>query len=151
MLSHCQEPTLACCYLASLITSAVMGTVAIQIVSPSIQDMAKIDVDPNITVFSGLIIFLTVVLNGVLYYLQEGESPSVQALAVDHRNDVFPTCVCNNWPNRSHTLAFHIINWSLWAIWAAAQPENSSSYNFGESSDTGSCMQMYLQILHIIN
>ena len=75
--------------VAIIITAAVMGTAALQVVTSAIEDIAGGNVDPNINVFSGLIIGLTVVIKGSLYVLcKQVNNPSVQTLAVDHRNDV---------------------------------------------------------------
>ena len=75
--------------VAIIITAAVMGTAALQIITSAIEDVAEDKVDPNINIFSGTIIALTVILKGTLYILcRQVRSPSVQALAVDHRNDV---------------------------------------------------------------
>ena len=75
--------------VAIIITAAVMGTAALQIITSAIEDVADNKVDPNINIFSAVIIALTVILKGTLYILcRQVRSPSVQALAVDHRNDV---------------------------------------------------------------
>ena len=75
--------------VAIVITAAVMGTAALQIVTKAIEDIAENNIDPNINAFSGSIIGLTVILKGGLYVLcRQVDSPSVQTLAVDHRNDI---------------------------------------------------------------
>ena len=75
--------------VAIIITAAVMGTAALQIITKAIEDIAEDTIDPNINLFSGLIIALTVLLKGILYILcQQSSNPSVKTLAVDHRNDV---------------------------------------------------------------
>ena len=66
-----------------------MGTAALQIVTTSVEEIATGSSNPNINFFSGSIIALTVVLKGILFVLCcQVDSPSVQALATDHRNDV---------------------------------------------------------------
>jgi len=66
-----------------------MATAALQIITSAIQNLAGGNVNPRINIFSGTIIVLTVVLKGSLYVLcKQVKNPSVQALAVDHRNDV---------------------------------------------------------------
>ena len=75
--------------VAIVITAAVMGTAALQIITSAIENLAGGNVNPRINVFSGAIIVLTVVFKGSLYILcKQVRNPSVQALAVDHRNDV---------------------------------------------------------------
>ena len=75
--------------VAIIITAAVMGTAALQIITSAIQNLAGGNVDPRINIFSGTIIVVTVVLKGSLYVLcKQVKNPSVQTLAVDHRNDV---------------------------------------------------------------
>ena len=75
--------------VAIIITAAVMGTAALQIITSAIDDIASVSVDPNINIFSGAIIGFTIVLKGSLYLVcRQVNNPSVQALAVDHRNDV---------------------------------------------------------------
>lgn len=74
--------------VAIVITAAVMGTAALQIVTKAIEDIADADINPNIDAFSGSIIGVTVILKGGLYFLcRQVNNPSVQTLAVDHRND----------------------------------------------------------------
>ena len=75
--------------VAIIITAAVMGTAALQIITSAIDDIANQSVNPNINIFSGIIIGLTVILKGGLYLLcRQVNNPSVRALAVDHRNDI---------------------------------------------------------------
>lgn len=75
--------------VAIIITAAVMGTATLQIITSAIDDIATGSVDPNINIFSGVIIGITILLKGSLYILcRQVNNPSVQALAVDHRNDV---------------------------------------------------------------
>lgn len=75
--------------VAIVITAAVMGTAALQIITSAIENLAGGNVNPRINVFSGAIIVLTVVFKGILYILcKQVQNPSVQALAVDHRNDI---------------------------------------------------------------
>lgn len=75
--------------VAIVITASVMGTAALQIVTSAIDDIASSTIDPNINIFSGIIIGFTIILKGCLYVLcRQVNNPSVQALAVDHRNDV---------------------------------------------------------------
>lgn len=72
-----------------IITAAVMATAALQIITTALEDIAENSVDPNLNIFSGTIIVLTVVLKAALYIIcRNVRNPSVQALAVDHRNDV---------------------------------------------------------------
>lgn len=74
--------------VAIIITAAVMGTAALQIITTSITDIINNSINPNINEFSGSIIALTILLKGVLFLLcYRVESPSVKALATDHRND----------------------------------------------------------------
>ena len=75
--------------VAIIITAAVMGTATLQIITSAIDDIVTGAIDPNINIFSGVIIGLTIILKGGLYILcRQVNNPSVQALAVDHRNDV---------------------------------------------------------------
>ena len=72
-----------------IITAAVMGTAALQIITSAIDDIANGSIDPNINIFSGIIIGFSIILKSCLYILcQQVSNPSVKALAVDHRNDV---------------------------------------------------------------
>eukprot|EP00731_Ephydatia_muelleri_P032283 Em0023g790a len=81
-----------------IIIAAVMGTAALQIITNAIQNLGK---RPDVNAFSGLIVALVVLLKGTLYMLCKGvKNPSVQALAVDHRNDVVSNLV---------TLAFGLL------------------------------------------
>ena len=81
-----------------IIIAAVMGTAALQIITNAVENLGK---RPNVNAFSGLIVALVVVLKGTLYLLCKGvKNPSVQALAVDHRNDVVSNVV---------TLAFGLL------------------------------------------
>ena len=74
--------------VAIIITAAVMGTAALQIITASITDITNNSINPNINEFSGSIIALTILLKGVLFLLcYRVDSPSVKALATDHRND----------------------------------------------------------------
>ena len=74
-----------------IIIAAVMGTAALQIITNAIENLGK---KPDVNAFSGLIVALVVVLKGSLYMLCKGvKNPSVQALAVDHRNDVVSNLV----------------------------------------------------------
>ncbi len=94
--------------VAIIITAAVMGTAAFQIITSSIEDISEGSVDPNINIFSGFIIFLTVILKGLLYFLcKKVHNPSVQALAVDHRNDVVSNFV---------TLIFGILGTYVYSV-----------------------------------
>ena len=113
--------------VAIIITAAVMATAALQIITSAIQNLAGGNINPQINIFSGTIIVLTVVLKGSLYVLcKQVKNPSVQALAVDHRNDVafnlatlvfglLGTYVYQNLdPIGAMLLAFYIIiNWIL--------------------------------------
>lgn len=75
--------------VAIVITAAVMGTAALQIVTKAIENISEANINPNINAFSGSIIGLTVLLKGSLYLLcRQVDNPSVQTLAVDHRNDI---------------------------------------------------------------
>ena len=75
--------------VAIIITAAVMGTAAIQIITSAIDDITSSSIDLNINIFSGIIIGFTIILKGCLYILyRQVNNPSVQALAVDHRNDI---------------------------------------------------------------
>ena len=75
--------------VAIIITAAVMGTATLQIITSAIDDIATGSINPNINIFSGVIIGVTIILKGSLYLLcRQVNNPSVQALAVDHRNDV---------------------------------------------------------------
>ncbi len=75
--------------VAIVITACVMGTAALQIVTKAIEDIINSNVHPNINAFSGSIIGITVVLKTGLYFLcRVVDNASVQALAVDHRNDI---------------------------------------------------------------
>lgn len=75
--------------VAIIITAAVMGTAALQIITSAIDDIASSSINPNINIFSGIIIGFTIILKGSLYVLcRQVNNPSVQALAVDHRNDI---------------------------------------------------------------
>lgn len=81
-----------------IIIAAVMGTAALQVVTNAIQNLGK---KPDVNAFSGFIVALVVILKGSLYMLCKGvKNPSVQALAVDHRNDVVSNLV---------TLAFGLL------------------------------------------
>ena len=81
-----------------IIIAAVMGTAALQIVTNAVQNLGK---RPDVNAFSGLIIALVVVLKSSLYILcKRVKNPSVQALAVDARNDVVSNLV---------TLAFGLL------------------------------------------
>ena len=74
--------------VAIIVTASVMGTAALQIITTAIEDISQNSVDPQINAFSGGIIALTVILKGFLYILcREVSNPSIQTLAVDHRND----------------------------------------------------------------
>jgi len=113
--------------VAIIITAAVMATAALQIITSAIQNLAGGNINPRINIFSGTIIVMTVVLKGSLYVLcKQVKNPSVQALAVDHRNDVafnlatlvfglLGTYVYQNLdPIGAILLAFYIIiNWIL--------------------------------------
>ena len=84
-----------------IITAAVMGTATLQIVTTAIDDIASGSIDPNINIFSGAIIGITIILKGSLYLLcRQVDNASVQALSVDHRNDVIANLA---------TLAFGLI------------------------------------------
>lgn len=75
--------------VAIVVTASVMGTAALQIITSAIEDIADNSIDPQINVFSGGIIALTVILKGALYIIcRQVNNPSIQTLAVDHRNDV---------------------------------------------------------------
>ena len=75
--------------VAIVVTASVMGTAALQIITSAIEDIADNNVDPQINAFSGGIIALTVILKGSLYIIcRQVNNPSIQTLAVDHRNDV---------------------------------------------------------------
>ena len=75
--------------VAIVITACVMGTAALQIVTKAIEDIASSNVHPNINAFSGSIIGATIILKTGLYLLCRGvDNASVQALSVDHRNDI---------------------------------------------------------------
>ncbi len=75
--------------VAIVITACVMGTAALQIVTKAVEDIASSNVNPNINAFSGSIIGITIIFKTGLYLLCRGvDNPSVQTLAVDHRNDI---------------------------------------------------------------
>ena len=75
--------------VAIIVTASVMGTATLQIITSAIDSISRNEVDPQINIFSGVIIALTVVLKGLLFILcRQVRNPSVQTLAVDHRNDV---------------------------------------------------------------
>ena len=75
--------------VAIIVVASVMGTAALQIITSAIDSISQNTVDPQINVFSGVIITLTIVLKGFLFMLcRQVRNPSVQTLAVDHRNDV---------------------------------------------------------------
>ncbi len=75
--------------VAIVITACVMGTAALQIVTKAVEDIANSNVHPNINAFSGSIIGATIILKTGLYILCRGvDNASVQALSVDHRNDI---------------------------------------------------------------
>ncbi|XP_003388482.1 PREDICTED: metal tolerance protein 11-like [Amphimedon queenslandica] len=113
--------------VAIIITAAVMGTAALQIVTTSITDIINNSINPNINEFSGSIIALTILLKGGLFLLcYRVDSPSVKALATDHRNDfasniaalVFGVLGTYVWkyldPIGAILLSFYIIiNWIL--------------------------------------
>ena len=113
--------------VAIIITAAVMATASLQIVTSAIEDIAGGTINPNINIFSGIIIFLTVLLKGGLYILcRQVKNPSVQALSVDHRNDVVSNIVALIFgllgtfvyryldPIGAILIAFYIIvNWTL--------------------------------------
>ena len=87
--------------VAIIITAAVMGTATLQIITSAIDNIANGSINPNINIFSGVIIGITIILKGSLYILcRQVNNPSVQALAVDHRNDVIANLA---------TLAFGLI------------------------------------------
>ena len=74
--------------VAIIITAAVMGTAALQIVTTAITDIASGSLDSHINGFSGSIIAFTIILKGILFLICfRVDSPSVKALATDHRND----------------------------------------------------------------
>ena len=73
--------------VAIIVTASVMGTATLQIITSAIESISRNEVDPQINIFSGVIIALTVVLKGLLFILcRQVRNPSVQTLAVDHRN-----------------------------------------------------------------
>ena len=75
--------------VAIIITAAVMGTAALQIITSAVEEISDGTVNPQINIFSGTIIVITIVLKASLYILcKQVNNPSVQTLAVDHRNDV---------------------------------------------------------------
>ena len=75
--------------VAIIVTASVMGTATLQIITSATDSISRNEVDPQIHIFSGVIIALTVVLKGLLFILcRQVRNPSVQTLAVDHRNDV---------------------------------------------------------------
>ena len=75
--------------VAIIVVASVMGTATLQIITSAIDSISQNTVDPQINVFSGVIITLTIVLKGFLFVLcRQVRNPSVQTLAVDHRNDV---------------------------------------------------------------
>lgn len=75
--------------VAIVVTASVMGTAALQIITSAIEDIAENSINPQINLFSGGIIALTVILKGSLYIVcRQVNNPSIQTLAVDHRNDV---------------------------------------------------------------
>ncbi|XP_019859327.1 PREDICTED: metal tolerance protein 11-like [Amphimedon queenslandica] len=67
--------------IAIIITAAVMGTAALQIITTSVTDIINNSINPNINGFSGSIIGLTILLKGILFLLcYRLDSPSVKAL-----------------------------------------------------------------------
>ena len=87
--------------VAIIITAAVMGTATLQIITSAIDGIVTGSINPNINIFSAMIIGITIILKGTLYVLcRQVDNPSVQTLAVDHRNDVISNLA---------TLAFGVI------------------------------------------
>ena len=75
--------------VAIIVIAAVMGTATLQVISSAIEDIAANNVDPQIDIFSGTILAVAIVLKGFLYILcRQVNNPSVEALAIDHRNDM---------------------------------------------------------------
>ncbi|XP_065837472.1 uncharacterized protein [Oscarella lobularis] len=75
--------------VAIIVCASVMGTATLQLVSESLQNIFTSASNPNVGVTSGTFMACTVIVKLLLYlYCRGVKSPTVQALALDHRNDV---------------------------------------------------------------
>ena len=111
--------------IAIIICACVMGTASLQLITQAVQSIAKGDAKPNVSGLPGAILGLSVVFKLALYLLcRRVNNPSVQALAVDHRNDTLSNLVAiifglmgtyvRSWidPLGGILIAFYIIvNW----------------------------------------
>ena len=74
--------------VAIVVCAAVMGTASLQLIVESAQSIVKGDADPDLNALSGSIMGLAVVTKlGLFLICRRIRTPSVQALALDHRND----------------------------------------------------------------
>ncbi|XP_065837943.1 uncharacterized protein [Oscarella lobularis] len=75
--------------VAIIVCASVMGTATLQLVSESLQSIFTNGANPDVGVTSGTFMGCTVIVKFLLYlYCRRVRSPTAQALALDHRNDV---------------------------------------------------------------
>lgn len=113
--------------VAIIICASVMGTATLQLVSTAIQNIAEGSSDPEVKAVSGSLMGVTVIAKFFLFlYCRRVNSPTVQALSLDHRNDVasniaaivFGLLGTYIWPNADPLGAiliavYIIVNWCL--------------------------------------
>ena len=113
--------------VAIIICASVMGTATLQLVSTSIQSIIEGSSDPEVKAVSGSLMAVTVISKFCLFfYCRHVDSATVQALALDHRNDVasnmaaivFGLLGTYIWPNADPLGAmviavYIIVNWCI--------------------------------------
>ncbi|XP_062510406.1 uncharacterized protein LOC134186449 [Corticium candelabrum] len=113
--------------VAIIVCASVMGTATLQLVSTSVQSIIEGKASPNVAALSGSLMGVTVIAKLFLFvYCSRFQSPTVQALALDHRNDVasniaaivFGLLGTYIWPNADPLGAmiiavYIIINWCM--------------------------------------
>ncbi|XP_065196776.1 uncharacterized protein LOC135828258 [Sycon ciliatum] len=80
--------------VAIVICACVMGTASLQLIIASAQSIVKGDAKPNVKGLAGAILGISVLAKLALYlFCRRINNPSVQALAIDHRNDTMSNAI----------------------------------------------------------